>query len=480
LSICFRVYVGNGNADNPPSPYIAVKYKGTIVASTQIPASQLDTGSSYRPMLLRVDANGKLYLAYGERVLYNGLQLPNYTFMTGKFGFYGRTGGLNENQWFDNILIQATQSSGPLAITKQPASVTVLEGQTATFTVALSDPNNATYQWSRNGTAIGGATSSSYTTPVTVAGDNGASFKVSATGPSGTVTSDPAVLTVVSAITISNPQVSYDFDDGLQPPDTILNGGAGGGYISTGGVNNSGCIHLTDAVNGQAGTFIISDMFSNQPVSAITVHFSMLVGGGTAPPADGFSFVWCPSNDLPSNITFGEDGAGGGLIVGFDIYNNAGEGPAFNVRYHGFTVVTNLVPLSALETGANFGDVYIRVSSTGLFDLQYNGQVIYNQVQLPGYAALAGGEFAFGGRTGGLNENQWIDNIQIAGTISANAPVLAFTHTGNSLQLTWGAGFKLQSSSGLPGTWTDVPTATSPFTVDTSTGTQFYRLAPTP
>jgi len=482
LSICFRVYVGNGNADNPPSPYIGVKYKGVFVASTQIPAAQLDTGASYRTMLLRVDSNGKLYLSYGERVLYNGLQLTNYTFMTGKFAFYGRTGGLNENQWFDNIQIQATKSSGPLTITTQPADQIVLAGQPATFSVVLSDPNGATYQWSKNGTAITGATTSAYTTPATTSTDSGATFKVASTGPSGNVTSSNAVLTVVAPVTITNPQVSYNFDDGLLPDGTTLNGGAGGGYISTGGVSNTACIHLTDAVNGQGGTFIIPDLFSNQLISAVTVHFSMLVGGGTAPPADGFAFVWCPSNDLPANITFGEGGAGSGLNVGFDIYNNAGEAPSFNVLYHGLTVVNKLVPLSALETGANFVDVFIRVSSTGLFDLQYGGNVIFNQLSLPGYAPLAGGEFAFGGRTGGLNENQWLDNIEIAGTVGvATAPTLNYTRNGNTLQLTWGTGFKLQSTPSFsPVNWQDVPGAASPQNVNIGAGTAYYRLAPAP
>ncbi len=227
LSIAFRIFIGNGNADNPPSPYIGVKYKGSFVATTQIPAAQLDTGSGYRTMLLRVDSNGKLYLAYGDLVLYNGLQLPNYTFIANsKFGFYGRTGGLNENQWLDNILIQATQSSGPLTIVTQPANFTAIAGSNATFTVALSNPNSATYQWQKNGADISGATAASYITPPTTTGDSGALFRVKASGPSGNATSSNAVLTVVAPITISNPIISYDFNDGLVPPGTTLNGTA--------------------------------------------------------------------------------------------------------------------------------------------------------------------------------------------------------------------------------------------------------------
>src|SRR6185436_15623319 len=154
------------------------------------------------------------------------------------------TGGENNNQWFDNIRIQGTQSSGPLAIATQPANALVIVGQTATFTVALSDPNGASYQWSKNGSTIGGATASSYTTPATTLGDNGALFRVSASGPSGSATSSNALLTVVAPITIGSPTMIYDFNDCLNPADTTLNGSAI--IICSGGITNSGVLHVTD------------------------------------------------------------------------------------------------------------------------------------------------------------------------------------------------------------------------------------------
>ena len=60
----------------------------------------------------------------------------------------------------------------PVAATiTQPASVTVGLGQTATFSVTAGGSGTLTYQWYKNGTAIIGATSSSYTTPPTVSSD---------------------------------------------------------------------------------------------------------------------------------------------------------------------------------------------------------------------------------------------------------------------------------------------------------------------
>src|SRR6266567_4310619 len=479
LSIAFRIFIGNGNKDNPPSPYIGVKYKGSFVATTQIPAAQLDTGSGYRTMLLRVDSNGKIYLTYGDMVIYIGLQLPNYTFIANsKFGFYGRTGGLNENQWLDNILIQATQSSGPLTIVTQPANFTAIAGSNATFTVALSNPNSATYQWQKNGADISGATAVSYITPPTTTGDSGALFRVKANGPSGNATSSNAVLTVVGPITISNPIISYDFNDGMVPLGTTLNGNAASITLD-GGVTNSGVLHLTDNVTNQSGTFIIPDPNTNAPVKAFTAYFALMMGGGTIPPADGVSFSWASSNDVPANLVVSEGGVGNDLRVIFDLYN--GANPYFGVTWRNTPLVTTYVPYTAMEIGTNFGDTYIRVNANGTVDVQYNGMVLFNQVPLPGYAAIAGDEFVFGARTGGLSENQWVDNVEIA-TTTGLAPVrISFTLTGNSLRLTWpGTGLKLQSTSSLnqPVTRTDVPGASSPYTVPATNAAQFYLLAP--
>ena len=75
----------------------------------------------------------------------------------------------------------AGASDGPPAvpsITTQPASQTVTAGQRVTFTVVAAGTAPLNYQWKKNGTAISGATSSSYTTPATTSSDNGSQFTV--------------------------------------------------------------------------------------------------------------------------------------------------------------------------------------------------------------------------------------------------------------------------------------------------------------
>ena len=85
-----------------------------------------------------------------------------------------------------------------LSIATQPANQSVTVGQAATFTVTATGNGTLTYQWNKNGIAIGGATSSTYTTPSAASSDSGAQFNVVVTDSSGNVTSNAATLTVTA------------------------------------------------------------------------------------------------------------------------------------------------------------------------------------------------------------------------------------------------------------------------------------------
>ena len=91
-------------------------------------------------------------------------------------------------------------------ITAQPANQSVSVGQTATFSVVATGSAPLQYQWRKGGSAIAGATASSYTTPATVIGDNGSSFTVIVSNAAGGMTSNAATLTVTAAPTA--PQIT--------------------------------------------------------------------------------------------------------------------------------------------------------------------------------------------------------------------------------------------------------------------------------
>ncbi|WP_224363065.1 galactose-binding domain-containing protein [Hyalangium versicolor] len=103
--------------------------------------------------------------------------------------------------------IQAVPSFQPPAsaptIILQPSSTAVTSGQPATFTVTATGTAPMTFQWSRNGTAISGATGASYTTPATTSADNNASFTVKITNSLGSATSSAATLSVVAPAAVA-------------------------------------------------------------------------------------------------------------------------------------------------------------------------------------------------------------------------------------------------------------------------------------
>ncbi|HEV3421945.1 MAG TPA: DUF4082 domain-containing protein [Candidatus Acidoferrum sp.] len=134
----------------------------------------------------------------------HALQTPN--------GVYGTLGTRpvythqSANYWVD-VVFKSSSSTAP-SISSQPASKTVTVGQTASFSVTATGTAPLTYQWQKNGAAISGATSSSYTTPTTTSTDNGALFTVVVSNSVGKVTSGSATLTVNSSPAITAQPVS--------------------------------------------------------------------------------------------------------------------------------------------------------------------------------------------------------------------------------------------------------------------------------
>ncbi len=126
---------------------------------------------------------------YSDRNLLNSLTLLLFAALTACGG-----GGNNS---YSPPPMTPPAAAAP-TITTQPANMSVVTGNTATFTVAASGTAPLTYQWQKNGTAIAGATSASYTTPAEAVGDNGATFTVMINNSAGSVTSNGATLAVTA------------------------------------------------------------------------------------------------------------------------------------------------------------------------------------------------------------------------------------------------------------------------------------------
>lgn len=84
-------------------------------------------------------------------------------------------------------------------ITQQPADISVVGGQPASFTVAASGTAPLAYQWQRNGVDIVGATAAAYSIAQAATSDTGAIFRAVVSNVAGAATSGNATLTVTAA-----------------------------------------------------------------------------------------------------------------------------------------------------------------------------------------------------------------------------------------------------------------------------------------
>ncbi|MEP7249639.1 MAG: immunoglobulin domain-containing protein [Spartobacteria bacterium] len=113
----------------------------------------------------------------------------------------------------------------PPAITTQPVKKSVTVGKTAKFTVKVSGDAPLIYQWRKNGSAITGGTASSYTTPATLASDDGSLFSVVVSNGGGSVTSNEAKLTVKTPPMITSQPADQSVSVGKTAKFTVTAGG---------------------------------------------------------------------------------------------------------------------------------------------------------------------------------------------------------------------------------------------------------------
>jgi hypothetical protein len=92
---------------------------------------------------------------------------------------------------FDATVVAATAPT----ITSQPSASSVAVGSAASFSIVAGGTAPLSYQWRKDGVAISGATSSTYTIASTKTSDAG-SYTVVVTNSAGSVTSNSTVLTV--------------------------------------------------------------------------------------------------------------------------------------------------------------------------------------------------------------------------------------------------------------------------------------------
>lgn len=115
-----------------------------------------------------------------------------------------------------------------------PASAIVTEGEPASFTVTAQGTAPLAYQWQRNGTAIAGATGTTYAISQTALSDSGAQLRVVVSNAAGSVTSEAASLTVnpasADAPAITTPLANQVVNVGQAATFTVVARGSGLSY----------------------------------------------------------------------------------------------------------------------------------------------------------------------------------------------------------------------------------------------------------
>lgn len=178
----------------------------------------------------------------------------------------------------------------------------------------------------------------------------------------------------------------------------------------------NGYLALVYAENNEVGTAVLDDLTPGKAITSFDMTYNVLIGGGSIPPADGMSVFL---GNIDSTARFGEpgpaDGANGikGLTISFDIFNNTGdEAPSIDVKVNGNIVAHKPYDIAGITTDS-FAPVMISWKQNSLLTVTYKGEPVFTDLSLQGYAPAVGDRFAIGARTGGLFENQWIDDLNI-------------------------------------------------------------------
>lgn len=220
-----------------------------------------------------------------------------------------------------------------------------------------------------------------------------------------------------------------NFESGV-PPGTTVTGSA---------TVSGGVLHVTDAINSQAGSFFVPDANAGFPVDRLVLKTRTLIGSPTPNTriADGFSINFGP--DVSSAVN-GEEGASAqGLIISFDTWDNSSadnvtldNAPAIEIKYKNTVLATQSMAgvraftaaktpfildkngnALSMDTSNAFVNLLLMVSPDGKLDLYFKDLPIFRNLQLPNYTPFVGAKLNISGRTGGASENAWFDDMCI-------------------------------------------------------------------
>ena len=225
-----------------------VRFDPNSTAAADLQITHDPVGKSYRigesiALTIKTAGSDKVFYQWKkDGVAISGATSATYTISSAKTSDAG-----NYTATVSNSAGSVTSSAATLTVTAaatapsiatQPSAATVTAGSTATFSVVASGTATLTYQWRKDGTAISGATSSTYTINPTAASDAG-SYTVAVTNGAGTVLSQAAELLIIPAGTAAMHSV------------------VGGGYSPGGAVVISSRLSYTGTLSAVAWSVLL-------------------------------------------------------------------------------------------------------------------------------------------------------------------------------------------------------------------------------
>jgi hypothetical protein len=262
-------------------------------------------------------------------------------------------------------------TSTPVAptISSQPASANITAGHTATFNTAATGTAPITYQWKKNGAAISGATSPTYTTPAETTTDNNTQFTVAVSNTAGSATSNAAILTVsASTLLLNSNSSSLSFGSvnvSGNSTQTVTLTNAGNSSVTISNVTVSGAGFNAAGVSsglilapGQGATLTAS--FAPSGAGSVTGRVSVasnatnspdsisLSGTGVAAVNHSVALSWAPSTST---------------VVGYNTYSSAQSGGPYTKLTSAPVPATSYID-SAVQAGQTYYFVVTSVDSS--------------------------------------------------------------------------------------------------------------------
>jgi len=323
-------------------------------------------------------------------------------------------------------------SLAPVIVT-QPVSFNTNAATTAQIVAAVSGTSPLTYQWQKglggvftnltNGGRITGATAPTLTIS-SVTFSDAANYQLVVTNIAGSVTSSTAYLNVISTTpVITVPGDPISIYDGASPAAEVVQEAIDGTtqkYLNYGG----NYVSTDPPFVGPVG-FTVTPAMGSTVVTGLRLYT-----GNDSPERDPADFVLEGSNNGGSTFTTIASGT-----ISMPTDRNA-EGYSLN-------------PITEFNRELNFP----------------------NQSAYTTYRFLVNNV-----RDNTSANSMQVAEVQLLGAKPSPAVTIVFQNLANGqLQLQWSSG-TLQSSSTANGTYSTVSGATSPWTVSTTSGTQFYRV----